>query len=121
MQTDALSLLPGRCFAVCANSPPAFAFRAPRGYGARRVEEELRAAGIAQSDREQADAQTRRDAWSAADRFARRKRLGPYAVGPLDPRQREKAIGAFLRAGHDYALARRWVDAAPGQEMVEEE
>ncbi|ETI65575.1 regulatory protein RecX [Sphingobium sp. C100] len=94
---------------------------ARRGYGARRVEEELRAAGIAQSDREQADAQTRRDAWSAADRFARRKRLGPYAVGPLDPRQREKAIAAFLRAGHDYALARRWVDAAPGQEMVEEE
>ncbi|HUD91965.1 regulatory protein RecX [Sphingobium sp.] len=91
-----------------------------RGYGARRVEEELRAAGIAEGDREQADAQTRKDAWSAADRFARRKRVGPYATAPLDQKQREKAIAAFLRAGHDYAVARRWVDAAPGADMAEE-
>lgn len=91
-----------------------------RGYGARRVEEALRAAGIAESDREQADDQTRKDAWSAADRFARRKRVGPYATTPLDPKQREKAIAAFLRAGHDYAVARRWVDAAPGEAMEEE-
>lgn len=92
-----------------------------RGYGARRVDETLRAAGIAEEDRAQADAQTGSDAWAAADRFARRKRLGPYAAAPLDPRQREKAIAAFLRAGHGYAIARRWVDAAPGEAMVEEE
>lgn len=92
-----------------------------RGYGARRVEEELRAAGIAEGDRAQADVQTRKDAWTAADRFARRKRLGPYAPVPLDPKQREKAIAAFLRAGHDYAVARRWVDARPGDAMEEED
>ncbi|WP_300111885.1 RecX family transcriptional regulator [Sphingobium sp.] len=92
-----------------------------RGYGARRVGEALRAAGIAEEDREQADAQTARDAWAAADRFARRKRVGPYATAPLDPKQREKAIAAFLRAGHAYALARRWVDAAPGEVMEEDE
>lgn len=92
-----------------------------RGYGARRIGEELRAAGIAETDREQADAQTASDAWTAADRFARRKRIGPYATASLDPKQREKAIAAFLRAGHDYAMARRWVDAAPGAEMTEEE
>lgn len=91
-----------------------------RGYGARRIGEELRAAGIAEEDRAQADAQTRKDAWSAADRFARRKRLGPYATAPLDPPAREKAIAAFLRAGHDYAVARKWVDAAPGEMMMEE-
>ena len=39
--------------------------------------------------------------------LARRKRIGPYATAPLDPKQREKAIAAFLRAGHAYALARR--------------
>ncbi|MEC3912052.1 RecX family transcriptional regulator [Sphingobium sp. CR2-8] len=94
---------------------------ARRGYGARRVDEALRAAGIAEEDRGQADAQTRKDAWSAADRFARRKRVGPYATAPLDPKQREKAIAAFLRAGHDYAVARRWVDAPPGEAMTEEE
>ncbi|BBD96519.1 RecX family transcriptional regulator [Sphingobium amiense] len=92
-----------------------------RGYGGRRVDEALRAAGIAEEDRTQADAQTASDAWTAADRFARRKRIGPYAAAPLDPKQREKAIAAFLRAGHGYALARRWVDAAPGQAMEEEE
>ena len=53
--------------------------------------------------------------------FARRKRIGPYATAPLDPKQREKAIAAFLRAGHAYALARRWVDAAPGEVMEEDE
>ncbi|SER77636.1 regulatory protein RecX [Sphingobium sp. YR768] len=93
---------------------------ARRGYGARRIDETLRAAGIAESDREQADAQTASEAWTAAERFARRKRIGPYATAPLDPKQREKAIAAFLRAGHGYAIARRWVDAAPGEELAEE-
>lgn len=93
---------------------------ARRGYGARRVAESLRADGIAEADREEADSQTEKEAWTAADRFARRKRLGPYAQTPPDPKQREKAIAAFLRAGHSYAMARRWIDAAPG-EMPEAE
>jgi regulatory protein len=93
---------------------------ARRGYGARRIGEDLRAAGISESDREQADAQIASESWMAADRFARRKRVGPYATGPLDPKQRDKAIAAFLRAGHDYAVARKWVDAAPGADMTEE-
>ncbi len=93
---------------------------ARRGYGARRIEEDLRAAGISESDREQADAQIASERWMAADRFARRKRVGPYATAPIDPKQREKAIAAFLRAGHDYTIARKWVDAAPGEDMTEE-
>ena len=93
---------------------------ARRGYGARRIEEDLRAAGISESDREQADAQIASESWMAADRFARRKRVGPYATAPIDPKQREKAIAAFLRAGHDYTIARKWVDAAPGEDMTEE-
>ena len=94
---------------------------ANRGYGARRIDQDLRAAGVGEEDRVQAAAQTASAAWAAADRFARRKRVGPYATGPLDPKQREKAIAAFLRAGHDYALARRWVNAAPGEALAEEE
>ncbi|KEQ53176.1 regulatory protein RecX [Sphingobium chlorophenolicum] len=88
---------------------------ARRGYGARRVAETLRADGIADADREEADNQTRNEAWAAADRFARRKRIGPYAQERPDPKQREKWIAAFLRAGHNYATARRWTDAAPGE------
>ncbi|KXU31286.1 MULTISPECIES: regulatory protein RecX [Sphingobium] len=86
-----------------------------RGYGARRVAETLRADGIAEADRVEAHAQTERESWSAADRFARRKRIGPYAQERPDLKQREKWIAAFLRAGHDYATARRWTDAAPGE------
>lgn len=93
---------------------------ARRGYGARRIGEALRAAGISEADRAQADAQIASESWAAADRFARRKRIGPYATAAPDPRQREKAIAAFLRAGHDYAMARRWVDALPGEAMEEE-
>jgi regulatory protein len=92
-----------------------------RGYGARRIGEALRAAGIAEEDRNAAEAQAAADRWAAADRFARRKRIGPYGAGPLDPRQREKAIAAFLRAGHDHAMARRWVDAPPGNPPAEED
>ncbi|WP_242125952.1 RecX family transcriptional regulator [Sphingobium sp. Sx8-8] len=87
---------------------------ARRGYGARRVAETLRADGIAESDREEADAHAASESWAAADRFARRKRIGPYALERPDPRQREKWIAAFLRAGHSHATARRWADAAPG-------
>ena len=94
---------------------------ARRGYGARRIGEELRAAGIGEEDREKADVQIASEAWAAAHRFARRKRVGPYATGPLDPKQREKAIAAFLRAGHAYSVARRWVDAPPGEPMTAED
>lgn len=86
-----------------------------RGYGARRVDEALRAAGIKEDDRKQADVVVANESHAAADRFARRKRIGPYATTPLDPKQRDKAIAAFLRAGHDFATARRWIDARPGE------
>lgn len=86
-----------------------------RGYGSRRIAQSLRADGIAEADREEADARTLAESWTAADRFARRKRLGPYATERPDPKQREKWIAAFLRAGHSYATARRWTDAPPGE------
>lgn len=88
---------------------------ARRGYGARRVAESLRADGIAETDREEADAHTASESWAAASRFARRKRIGPYAQERPDPKQREKWIAAFLRAGHSYATARLWTSAAPGE------
>ncbi len=88
---------------------------ARRGYGARRVQESLRAAGIAAADRAEAEARIDAEAWNAAERFARRKRIGAFAPAAPDPRQREKWIAAFLRAGHDYATARRWCDAPPGE------
>jgi regulatory protein len=86
-----------------------------RGYGARRVGETLRAAGIAEADREESEAAARDSRWDAAHALARRRRIGPFAAERPDRPLREKQIAAFLRAGHDHETARRWVDAPPGE------
>lgn len=85
-----------------------------RGYGAARVRAALVADGVDEAERSDAVQEVRQDSWIAADIFAKRKRIGPYGVGLTDPRMRERQIAAFLRAGHDLATARRWVDAEPG-------
>lgn len=83
-----------------------------RGYGARRVEQALWAAGVdeqAREDHAPGEARRRR----AAMLMARKRGFGPYArietaeaegepAPPLDPARREKQIAAMLRAGHDY-------------------
>jgi regulatory protein len=71
-----------------------------RGYGERRIEEALRGAGIAPSDGAEARAASEQEALAAAHRFARRRRLGPYAPDPPDRETRHKAAAAMLRAGH---------------------
>jgi regulatory protein len=48
-----------------------------RGYGARRVAETLRAAGLDADDAASAVAQARASAWESALHLARRKRIGP--------------------------------------------
>ena len=83
-----------------------------RGYGARRIDAALTQAGIAAETRSaaQGDETERR---RAAIAFARRKRYWPYAEArSLDRATREKQVGAFLRAGHPLAYARRLADAA---------
>lgn len=91
-----------------------------RGFGTRRVGEALRAAGVEEEDSAPALDDAAAERWASADAFARRKRLGPYAAAPVERDKRDKHIAAFLRAGHNYAMARRWIDAAPG-EMPERE
>lgn len=92
-----------------------------RGYGKRRLNDKLRLAGVAEEHgaaaREHADA----EAVESALRFARRRRLGPFGEGSGDPRQREKAIAAMIRAGHPFALARAIATLAPGTEIDEGE
>jgi regulatory protein len=86
-----------------------------RGYGLRRVDQALRAAGIEEADGAEARDAAAAEAWHAALRFAERRRIGPYAeVAPERP-GREKALGAMLRAGHPLEIARRIVNASPGE------
>jgi regulatory protein len=86
-----------------------------RGYGARRVEMALTAAGITEEDGAAAREQAREQEWAAALRFAERRRIGPFAERLAEPAAREKALAAMLRAGHPLDLARRLVRAPPGE------
>ena len=86
-----------------------------RGYGARRVGEALRAAGIGEEDGAEAREAAEAGAWDAALRFAERRKIGPFSAAEADRPAREKAYAAMLRAGHPPALARRIVAARPGE------
>lgn len=83
-----------------------------RGYGERRVREALRGAGIAEADSAEARAIAEEEALAAAHRFARRRRLGPYADSVPDRPAREKAAAAMLRAGHRLDLVRQVLAAS---------
>lgn len=88
-----------------------------RGYGAARVRQTLRAAGIDEDDGQAARQLAADEAASAALRFARRKRIGPFAESVLDRAGREKALAAMIRAGHGFEIAKAVVNAEPGSEI----
>jgi regulatory protein len=86
-----------------------------RGYGKRRVVEKLRLAGVEEEHGRAAREHADQEAVAAALNFAQRRKIGPFAVAPaLDPRARERAIAAMVRAGHSFALARAIVGLPPG-------
>lgn len=87
-----------------------------RGLGTRRVRQALHQAGVAEQDGEDAEALASAQAGESALRFARRRRIGPFALAKPDPAGREKALAAMVRAGHDFTLSRRIVDCEPGVE-----
>ncbi|HEX2762461.1 MAG TPA: RecX family transcriptional regulator [Allosphingosinicella sp.] len=85
-----------------------------RGYGQRRVAAALRGAGIGEADAAESHALAEEQALAAAHRFARRKRLGPYGDAGPDPRARQKAAAAMIRAGHRMELVWRVLGSSPG-------
>lgn len=87
-----------------------------RGYGAGRVRQSLRAAGIDEEDSAAAREFAAGEAVEAALRFARRRRIGPFADSRPDRAQRGKALAAMVRAGHGFEIARALVDCEPGEE-----
>jgi len=92
-----------------------------RGYGAGRVRQSLNAAGICEEDGAGAHEHAAASAVSAAVKFAQRRGLGPYAAKSLDPRGREKALSAMIRAGHGFALAKAILSLPPGAEVDEDQ
>ena len=87
-----------------------------RGYGAGRVRLALRAAGIGEEDSAAAQDLAANEAVDAALRFAKRRRIGPFAASKPDRPAREKALAAMVRAGHGFEIARALIDCEPGEE-----
>jgi regulatory protein len=87
-----------------------------RGYGERRVGQALAMAGIGEDDGAEARSLAQTEAVNSALRFARRRSIGPFAAQAPDPRDREKALAAMVRAGHRFALARAIVELEPGSD-----
>ena len=95
-----------------------------RGYGARRVDQALRAAGIDEPIRESLRP-AEFEARAAIVSLAQRRRFGPFA-GAREARDREaaaklrqKQLAALMRAGHNFDAARRVLDAATIEELEE--
>ena len=90
---------------------------ARRGLGERRVKAAFRADGIGEDDAIAATDAASTDTVEAALTLARRKRIGPYGDGSADRHGREKHLAQMIRGGHSFALARRIVDMAPGDDV----
>ena len=88
-----------------------------RGYGSRRVRQALLAAGVDDADGEAAREHARDDAVQAALHFAKRRRLGPFAGERSDPKVKEKALAAMVRAGHDFHLSKVIIALDPGTDF----
>jgi regulatory protein len=94
---------------------------AARGYGARRVEQALWSAGIAETARAEhapGEAASRRAALTLAQKrgfgpFARQSMRAAADEGPEEQhKRREKQVAAMLRAGHLYEHVRFILEAA---------
>ncbi|MGL5839985.1 MAG: RecX family transcriptional regulator, partial [Sphingorhabdus sp.] len=87
------------------------------GYGGRRISEDLRAKGIAEDDAGDAKAESEAQKWQSADRFAQRKRIGPYATEVASDDLKRKQLAAFLRAGHEFEIARMFINCASDNDI----
>ena len=87
---------------------------AARGYGARRLGQALGALGIGEGDADGAKTQAREGAWETALRFAQRRRFGPFAAQQPDEKDRQRAFGAMIRAGHAPNDIRKILACGPG-------
>lgn len=81
-----------------------------RGYGQRRVNQALNAAGIDEETRDAVNVGKDKQR-AAALTMARKKRFGPFCLEEIDRKKREKQIAAMLRAGHSYDSAKAMIDA----------
>jgi regulatory protein len=88
-----------------------------RGLGQRRVAGALRQAGLDECDSAAITPGVQDRAVETALAFAKRRRIGPFAVKEVDAPTREKQIAAMIRGGHGFAIARKIVSLLPGESL----
>lgn len=112
-----LGYVDDRAFALARASA-----HASRGLGSRRLMRALRAAGVEEADSGEAVDLANIHLVDSALRLAQRRKFGPFANRvPETPKEREKAIAAMIRGGHQFDLARAIVDLMPGDDAGVEE
>lgn len=84
-----------------------------RGYGENRLIASLRHAGIEAGQAKAAAELDPESSQKAALTFAKRKRLGPFGTHISDPKAHSRAMAAFIRAGHNYEIARKILEMEP--------
>ena len=97
-----------------------------RGTSGRLTRQKLKLAGIDPDTLDQAmagldqelDTDPRQREWKAAAALARRRRLGPFRAKDRKA-HRDRDLAAMARAGFDYELARRVVDAVDSDALDE--
>ncbi len=89
-----------------------------RGYGARRIDQTLTAAGIEPELREEIRDEV--DECEAALAYARRKRIGPFAAEKPTPDARQKQFAAMVRAGHGFDQVKAILGAGSEDELYDE-
>jgi len=82
-----------------------------RGYGARRIGDALRAAGIGPETAGDLTERIDAGAEAAALLYARRKRIGPFAAALPNPAEKRRWIARMARAGHPIELVLRVLGA----------
>jgi len=88
-----------------------------RGYGPRRVSQSLHAAGIGEEEGEAARELAGQESVEAALRYARRRRIGPFASEAADHAARERDLAAMIRAGHSFGLSKAILSIKPGEQV----
>lgn len=105
-----------------------------RGYGQRRIRQDLHHGGIEPDMVERLTQGTDIDGGAhlpsgalggdshidhvtAALTLARRRKIGPFGTGGMDEKERQRQIGVLVRAGHSFALARHIVDQPAGADI----
>jgi regulatory protein len=84
-----------------------------RGYGAARIRLALDHAGVG----DEWTPPNAQSAFDAAETYARRRRIGPFASAPGDDKTVRRHATAMLRAGHSSDLAWKFARALPNAEI----